>query len=717
MKIKVVVVVYNRYDNIKRWIDVWQKCQTENSELIIIHNDNGESEKYKELCVKNNIQYIKRENIGFDIGVFQEICKESLIEFDNNWNYLLFSGDDTIPMSTDFIQKFLEKAVIKDVGVVCLEISKEVKLHIRTTGFMISKEISKKLEFPVDKITTKNHCYLFEHRSPNAFYEQIIRNKKKILQVDNFIIKSCMWNFGNRVNLNRWNEHYKEFPKIKDINITNKVNKICITTVFDRNYSKTGKTLFNSIKRHTDCVGIDFKVITADIEVLKEFGENNCHFITEDIKARYNNVSYEGEYLTADYSSSWYRYEIFNMTDYDRIICIDSDCICVEDISYLFSEDLNQYDLISVEDYIVSTNIGIYATKNPQYTKLKNLRERILSNKIDIQPAVLIVNKPIVNNQWYKKLLNYANTCSFSYSLDQGVLNDFIYTENIKIKLLPLEWNYQDLYEIHCPELTLTSKPIIIHCQESKPFKNLKNNINPKLHKWYDLWWEENKAVMNERINTKADLIDYSHEGHNTEFKSDKKVTFIVPIFNTFPTIVGDLILQSHKNWELLLIHDGHNSTNLQKLIEAINDPRIIYIETTERKKFWGHSIRKWAIEQIRDGVFPKTDFIVVSNPDNHHTIPYISKLIQPLVNNPNLIGSYCSQMVHNYIHYDVMECSLKRGYIDCASAMIRADVACNVGWNNITHLSADWFYIEDIIKKYGKDKFIKVKGCLLVHN
>ena len=41
-------------------------------------------------------------------------------------------------------------------------------------------------------------------------------------------------------------------------------NKICICTTFDRNYIEAGKTLFSSIKRHTDCTGIDFKVITSD---------------------------------------------------------------------------------------------------------------------------------------------------------------------------------------------------------------------------------------------------------------------------------------------------------------------------------------------------------------------------------------------------------------------------------------------------------------------
>lgn len=46
--------------------------------------------------------------------------------------------------------------------------------------------------------------------------------------------------------------------------ILSSIKKICIVTTFDKNYKEAGKTLFNSIKRHTDCTGIDFKVITSD---------------------------------------------------------------------------------------------------------------------------------------------------------------------------------------------------------------------------------------------------------------------------------------------------------------------------------------------------------------------------------------------------------------------------------------------------------------------
>jgi len=279
------------------------------------------------------------------------------------------------------------------------------------------------------------------------------------------------------------------------------IKKICITTVFDRNYKEAGKTLFNSIRRHTNCEGIDFKVITSDIEVLNDLGAENCHFVTEEIKNRYKNVKYSKDLPVEKYASSWYRYEMFNMTNYDRVICIDSDCICVEDISYLFSEELDEYDLISVEDHIVSKCFNkLVPELERQGLRLSNLVKRMSEGKIDIQPALIVANKSIVNEKWYNKLINYANTAPFSYSVDEGVLNDFIYIDNLKIKLLPLEWDYQDIYEQVCPQVGVPSRPIIVHCQESKPFKKEKSKLNKKMHKWHDMWWEESKPIKPKTI-------------------------------------------------------------------------------------------------------------------------------------------------------------------------------------------------------------------------
>jgi lipopolysaccharide biosynthesis glycosyltransferase len=269
--------------------------------------------------------------------------------------------------------------------------------------------------------------------------------------------------------------------------------KICITTTFDANYMLGGKTLFKSIKRHTDCTGIDFKVITYDPEVVKQLGAENCHFVTPEIQARYKNVKYSPPLPEQKYRASWHRYEMFNFKGYDRVICLDSDCICPEDISYLFSEELNQYDLISVEDHIVSmwAQTKVLPELEKQGLNFTGLRRRLLAGQIDIQPAVLIANKSIVNEKWYNKLLNYANTSGFTYSIDEGILNDFIYLDKIKIKILPLEWDYQDLYEVHCPTVPVPTKPFIVHCEQSKPFKRKRAELDARLRKWHDKWWDE----------------------------------------------------------------------------------------------------------------------------------------------------------------------------------------------------------------------------------
>jgi lipopolysaccharide biosynthesis glycosyltransferase len=277
---------------------------------------------------------------------------------------------------------------------------------------------------------------------------------------------------------------------------TRMAGNICITSTFDRNYMASGKTLFKSIRHHTDCTGIDFKVITADPEVIKEFGAENCHIVTDEIKKGYANVKYCKELPQERYCHSWYRYEIFNMTEYDRVMCIDSDCLCPRDISHLFSEELNDYDLISVEDHVVSKGFTkCMPHLEKQGLNFSGLRRRLAAGQIDVQPALLVANKSIVNKAWYHRLLHYANTSGFTYSIDEGILNDFIYLDNLNIKLLPLEWDYQDLYEIHYPILPVPSHPFIVHCEVSKPFKKTKSQIDKRLHKWHDKWWRESRST------------------------------------------------------------------------------------------------------------------------------------------------------------------------------------------------------------------------------
>jgi len=215
------------------------------------------------------------------------------------------------------------------------------------------------------------------------------------------------------------------------------------------------------------------------------------------------------------------------------------------------------------------------------------------------------------------------------------------------------------------------------------------------------------------------------------------KVTVICTIYNTFPEVIGSMMCQTYQNWCLLLIHDGPNSTNLKQLVEAINDPRIKYIETPERKNDWGHPIRKMALENI-DTLSPNTDYIVVTNADNHLVPHYLEYLVEGFVE--GIIATFCSQFIHSYpspqkldiieneqkvyprnitwgvYKYGIIDTRLRLGYIDCACAMIKKEAAVESGWKDMSH-SSDWTYFNRIIQKYGEHKWKMVRGCLVTHN
>lgn len=205
-------------------------------------------------------------------------------------------------------------------------------------------------------------------------------------------------------------------------------------------------------------------------------------------------------------------------------------------------------------------------------------------------------------------------------------------------------------------------------------------------------------------------------EEFNRMFPMTEKVVFICPIYNTFPEIVASLMNQTHENWELILVHDGPSDW-LERVIRSISDRRIVYVETSLRRGNWGHFYRMHYLNEIRDGRMGLDAFaVVITNGDNHHTPNFCKDLLAPLVKSA-AVASYCSKMVHSYINWGILDCRLERGYIDCGGVMIKKDVACAVGWRDTESHSSDWTYFQDVITRYGADKWVKVEGCLLVHN
>lgn len=411
MKILVAVIVYNRYDNLKRWLKCWKECNQENAELIIIHTGD-ERPKYLSLCVENKVCYVHRQNQGFDIGCMQDVFRERLNTFPNDWDYILWCTDDTFPMSKDFIAPFIEKIQAPGVGISCMQLSPSVSPHVRTTGFCIKKETSRKIVFPVDPVRTKQDCYFFEHRGG-------------------------------------------------------------------------AKTFTNQVR----AMGLS--------------------------------------------------------------------CVAVA------------------------------------------------PNK----------NSPLWDSGYWKRLDRQA--------------------------------------------------------EHDQVFSSVK--------------------------------------------KSGDKVLFIVPIYHNYPQIISSLICQTIQDWELMLIHDGPGPDSLKSLIASFSDERIQYSEYPEHTGFWGHKIRQWALNEIRDR--QDINYLVISNPDNYYVPQFLNYMLHGIKTKHTAVAAYCSHIVHSYIAHAVMTCRVERGFIDCGSVLIKKNVACEIGWRDVSSHSADWVFFSDIASQYSTSNFVKVPGALFTHN
>lgn len=395
-------MVYNRFHNIDRWIQCWNQSEGE-GELVVI--DNSQSKKIKDLC--KDVTYISRKNVGFDIGAFQDVCKNRLEGFPD-YDYLLWCTDDTLPMNKSFLAPFINRLKSKEVGIACMKISMSVQPHVRTTGFCIRKKLAEQLVFPVETITTKNECYLFEHRG-------------------------------------------------KD-------------------------TLTNQVRR----------------------------------------LGFSCEQVTPDKTS------------------------------------------------------------------------------------------PLWDSGYWKRL----------------------------------------------------------------------------------------------------DRLSEHEKAFDIKKKSSDKVTFICTIFNTYPQIISSLSLQTHHNWNLILIHDGPSDMSKAIYNLILGDPRITFVETESRTGNWGHGLRQMALENYELG-----DYVVITNADNYYVPTFVEYMIKGFSKSHTAVATYCDKMTHSYKAWDVIQCRLERGYIDCGGVMVKSEIAKEVGWKNTTEHSADWLYFTEIASRYTWRNFIPVKGNLFVHN
>jgi glycosyltransferase involved in cell wall biosynthesis len=185
------------------------------------------------------------------------------------------------------------------------------------------------------------------------------------------------------------------------------------------------------------------------------------------------------------------------------------------------------------------------------------------------------------------------------------------------------------------------------------------------------------------------------------------KLSIIAPIYNYWPILVPSCVLQTYKNWELFLIHDGPDTIGLDKIVEKFDDSRIILLYSLKRYNDWGHSLREIALD------YAVGEFLLHTNADNYYVPTAFDVMLSSF--DWETLSVYCD-MVHNYKQYDLVNSRLKFSHIDCGSAIFRTEIAKEIGWPSKS-VCSDWDMIKLVVTKYGEDVFSKINKPLFIHN
>lgn len=196
MKTSIVVVYHNRTKNLDYWLSIWSRVKSPDVTLTIIHNFEIAVSAVRDQVEAAGAKFISRWDVGYDIGAFQDVCRKRLKGFDYNYDFLLWFTDDCFPMRADFVDSFTRPLLDPKTGLACLEISNQIRRHVRTTGFCLKRETAENIKFLVDPVKTKEDCYRFEHRAVGfTLYEQILAQGLKVHQIA-ALRESPAWDAG-----------------------------------------------------------------------------------------------------------------------------------------------------------------------------------------------------------------------------------------------------------------------------------------------------------------------------------------------------------------------------------------------------------------------------------------------------------------------------------------------------------------------------------------
>lgn len=192
------------------------------------------------------------------------------------------------------------------------------------------------------------------------------------------------------------------------------------------------------------------------------------------------------------------------------------------------------------------------------------------------------------------------------------------------------------------------------------------------------------------------------------EISGEPKVGMIVAAYkrrHSLACLLYSFLAQTYPNFEILVVHDGP-APEIQELVEAIGDERILLVQTPERSGQFGHPLRQLGIELC------SANYIGMTNDDNYYVPVYFEWMLHELESKQAQFV-FCN-FIRSHKLWQPYYASPEKGKLDCGAWIAESRLVKSIAWCDMS-FSGDGTYIEQLVD--AADVIAKLDAFLFVHN
>ncbi len=293
-------------------------------------------------------------------------------------------------------------------------------------------------------------------------------------------------------------------PKLSNINTKNMVNAYVAYMANDRDLK--GVLLLNyNLKK----LGSKYPFVVLIIEKVSEnvkriLKEHHIPVIYCDLRDTLKSFTNNNELIDAIINKHYYgKYLIFALTQFNKIVYLDTDLLLLENIDHLF-----EYDTTPTErDNQKKSFSRIYMTNDMQASVQSDGQVYVVLTTNAFNSGVIITEpKMEITTVLFRELTNLGLDGFLKINTDQDMLNKISNSGFLECSILPMIYNCSPTVVSDFIRLGMIEKPKVIHFMlKPKPWELIDASVepiifsNPTSKHLYSLWNNLYVEMVNKR--------------------------------------------------------------------------------------------------------------------------------------------------------------------------------------------------------------------------